>query len=47
MEINKTSKATDVIVEIEGNRYRFARNEAHDAYKNNWYRKKVRLQVGR
>ncbi len=47
MEINKTNPNTEVFVEIEGNRYRFARNEAHDAYKNDWYRKKVRLKVGR
>lgn len=47
MEINKTDPNTEVVVEIQGNRYRFARNEAHDAFKNNWYRKKVRLSVGR
>jgi len=47
MEINKTDPNTEVVIEIDGNRYFFARNEKHDAYRNTWYRKLVTLKVGR
>ena len=43
MEINKTSLATDVTVEIQGVPYKFAANEAHDVLLNTWYRKKITL----
>jgi len=47
MEVSKTAPNTQVVVEIAGNRYIFASNEKHDALKNNWYRKFVKLKVGR
>ncbi|RBP48675.1 hypothetical protein [Arenicella xantha] len=47
MEIGKTERATNVIVELDGKRYRFASNEQQDELKNSWYRKYVRLSVGR
>lgn len=47
MELNKTSPDTEVIVEINNQKYRFGRNEQADAFKNTWYRKKITLQVGR
>ncbi len=47
MEINKNDPATEVIVEINGERYRFGKNEKADAFINTWYRKKVNLRVGR
>ncbi len=46
MEINKTNLKTDVIVEIDGKRFRFAPNEKEDRLLNTWYRKKVVLKVG-
>ena len=47
MEINKTEPGTEVVVEINNKRYSFARNEKHDALRNNWYRKFVKLKVGK
>lgn len=47
MEINKTDRATAVTVELDGKRYTFTPNEQEDALKNTWYRKYVRLSVGR
>lgn len=47
MEISKTDPNTNVVVEIDDNRYRFDRKEKEDALKNTWYRKFVRLKVGR
>jgi hypothetical protein len=47
MEMTKTAPGTGVTVEIDGNRYRFAPNEREDELKNNWYRKYIRLRVGR
>jgi hypothetical protein len=47
MELSKTDPGTDVVVDINGRSYRFAPNEQADAYLNSWYRKKIRLQVGR
>ncbi len=47
MEMTKTERSTGVTVEIDGNRYRFAPNEKEDELKNNWYRKYIRLRVGR
>ena len=46
MELNKTLPATEVIVEIQGKKYRFGKNEKADVLKNTWYRKKVNLLVG-
>lgn len=46
MEISKTKASTKVVVEIEGNKYRFAPNEKADVLLNTWYRKKVWLRVG-
>lgn len=45
MEINKTSPSTVVVVEINGQTYRFDKNDKADAFKNTWYRKKVALIV--
>ena len=47
MEIGKTEPGTTVIVEINGNRYTFAAGEKEDQFRNNWYRKSIRLSVGR
>lgn len=47
MEINKTSPDTEVIVEINGEKHRFAANEKADAYLNTWYRKKITFVVGK
>lgn len=47
MEINKTDPGTEVVVEINNKRYYFARNEKHDALRNSWYRKFVKLKVGK
>lgn len=47
MEINKTDLDTHVVVEIQGKRLVFARNEAPLRLLNNWYRKEVRLVLGR
>ena len=46
MEITKTSPSTEVVVEIQGRQFTFARNEKETRYLNNWYRKDVRLVVG-
>jgi len=46
MGIGKTEPGTNVIVEINGNRYTFAAGEKEDEYFNNWYRKSIRLSVG-
>ena len=45
MEINKNAVGTAVTVNIQGNKYTFAANEAHDAYRNTWYRKNMTLRV--
>lgn len=45
MEIDKTAPSTDVIVEIQGRKIRFSANETPTAYKNEWYRKHVTLNV--
>jgi len=45
MEVDKTDLKTDVIVEIQGRKIRFAPNEQPTTYKNNWYRKLVKLNV--
>ncbi len=47
MEINKTNPNTKAIVEIDGRRFVFAKGEKETSLKNNWYRKEVRLKVGR
>lgn len=47
MEITKTDRATGVTVELDGKRFTFTPNEREDELKNNWYRKYVRLSVGR
>ncbi len=47
MEINKRSSTTQVTVEINGKRFLFAANEQEDRLLNNWYRKNVKLKVGR
>ena len=47
MEISKTEPRTEVVVEIDGNRYVFAANDKGDTYLNSWYRKAVKLRVGR
>ncbi len=46
MEISKTQASTKVVIEIEGNRHVFAPNDKADSFKNNWYRKLVKLRVG-
>lgn len=47
MEIGKTAPGTNVTVAINGNVYRFSAGEKEDKYLNNWYRKSVKLRVGR
>ncbi|MBX2849320.1 MAG: beta/gamma crystallin family protein [Acidiferrobacterales bacterium] len=47
MEINKRAFDTDVTVKIQDKVFRFASGEKEDRLKNNWYRKDVKLQVGR
>lgn len=47
MEINKTDFDTNVTVEIEGRKFRFASGEKEDRLHNNWYRKGVKLVVGK
>jgi hypothetical protein len=47
MEISKTLPSSEVTVEIQGKKFRFAKNEKADAYKNTWYRKKITLSLGR
>lgn len=46
MEINKTNPNTEVIVEIQSKKFRFANNEKPDAFKNTWYRKRHQLNIG-
>lgn len=45
MELSKTQPGTEVIVEIDGNRYVFAANDQGDSFQNNWYRKVIRLNI--
>ena len=47
MEISKRKPGTEVVVEIEGNRYVFAANDKGESFANDWYRKSIRLRVGR
>ena len=47
LELDKTKPSTTVIVEIEGNKYVFDKNEKEELLLNNWYRKTVQLKVGR
>jgi hypothetical protein len=47
MEIGKTEPGTDITIEISGNRYRFAAGEKEDKFLNNWYRKSIKLRVGK
>lgn len=46
MEITKTNPSTEVVVEIQGRKFVFGRNEPETRFENNWYRKDVRLVVG-
>ena len=43
LELQKNNNNTDVYLEIAGQSYRFAPGEAHDVYKNTWYRRKTQL----
>lgn len=47
MEINKRNFDTDVTIEIDGRRFKFASGEKEDKLHNNWYRKGVKLTVGK
>jgi len=47
MELGKNVKKTDVIVEINGQAYRFAPGEREQDYFNTWYRKSINLKVGK
>lgn len=47
MEIAKRNPSTDVSIKILGRDFRFVPNEQEDELKNSWYRKRVRLKVGR
>lgn len=47
MEIGKTQPGTEVTIVINGNHYRFNAGEKADKYVNNWYRKVVKLRVGK
>lgn len=45
MELNKTLPSTEVIIEIQGKKFSFGKNEKEDVFKNTWYRKKVTLNM--
>ena len=45
MEISKTNPATNVVVVLAGQEFRFDRNEKEDLLLNTWYRKNVELLV--
>ncbi len=45
LELQKNNRNTDVFFEIDGDVFRFAPNEAHDVFKNTWYRRKTQLLV--
>lgn len=47
MEINKRDFDTNVTIEIEGRAFTFASGEKEDRLQNNWYRKGVKLVVGK
>jgi len=47
MELNKTGYNTDVIVEINNHHYRFGPGEKEHKLLNTWYRKLVKLRVGK
>lgn len=47
MEIGKRDAKTNVVIEIEGQKYRFAPNEQENEYLNSWFRKRVQLNIGR
>lgn len=47
MEIGKTQPGTEVTVVINGNYYLFKAGERENTYVNNWYRKLVKLSVGK
>lgn len=47
MEVSKKELSTDVIVEINGEKYRFANGEKEDMLLNTWYRKLIKLKVVR
>ncbi|MFT6097959.1 MAG: hypothetical protein ACJAYF_000494 [Arenicella sp.] len=46
MGLGKTASGTNVIVEINGDRYTFPAGDQGDQFLNNWYRKTIRLNVG-
>jgi len=45
LELQKNNQNTDVFFEINGDVFRFAPNEAHDVFKNTWYRRHTQLVV--
>ncbi len=46
IEIGKRDFNTDVTLEIGRRKYKFARGEKETQYRNHWYRKVMKLQVG-
>jgi len=47
IEMGKRDFATDYTLEINGRKYKFASGEKETQYRNNWYRKVIKLQLGR
>ena len=43
LELQKNNQSTDVYFEIDGKAFRYAPGEAHDVFKNTWYRRKTQL----
>lgn len=43
LELQKNNQGTDVYFEIDGKTFRYAPGEAHDVFKNTWYRRKTQL----
>lgn len=47
VEINKRDFDTDVTLDIEGRQFKFSSGERETQYRASWYRKVIKLQVGR
>lgn len=46
-EISKRALTTDVVLEIQGQKFRFAPNAQYDELRNSWYRNLMKVNVGR
>ena len=45
VELSKTNRETRVVLDINGDRYRFDQGDAGDRHENNWYRKYYNVRV--